>query len=98
MENTRYSLADARNRLSDLVADVETTHKRITITKHGKDAAVLIAPEDLAALLETIELLSQDDSRSEVLRAIRQAERDLEEGRISTIEDLAALIKKRGAH
>ena len=36
-------LADARNRLSELVADVEKTHVRVTITKHGHPAAVLIA-------------------------------------------------------
>ncbi|MFJ9634464.1 type II toxin-antitoxin system Phd/YefM family antitoxin [Streptomyces sp. NPDC101175] len=96
METSRYSLADARNKLSDLVADVESTHKRITITKHGKDAAILIAPEDLEALLETIDLLSRDDSHSEVLRAIRQAEKDLEDGKIRTVDDLANSLKKRG--
>ena len=40
-------LADARNRLSGLVAEVEQTHDRVTITKHGHPAAVLISPDDL---------------------------------------------------
>lgn len=34
-------LADARNRLSEFVADVEKTQARVTITKHGHPAAVL---------------------------------------------------------
>ena len=40
-------LADARNRLSELVSEVEKSHARVTITKHGHPAAVLISPEDL---------------------------------------------------
>jgi prevent-host-death family protein len=46
---TEVSLADARNRLSELITDVETTHARVTVTKHGRPAAVLISPDDLAS-------------------------------------------------
>ncbi|MDA8039291.1 MAG: type II toxin-antitoxin system Phd/YefM family antitoxin [Actinomycetota bacterium] len=51
-------LADARNRLSELVAEVEKTHARATTTKQGHPAAVLVSPEDLAALEETLDILS----------------------------------------
>ena len=40
METT--SLADVRMQLSKYVEDVMTTHERVTITKNGKPAAVLI--------------------------------------------------------
>ncbi|MGH9171970.1 MAG: type II toxin-antitoxin system Phd/YefM family antitoxin [Acidimicrobiales bacterium] len=33
-------LADLGNRLSELVADVEKTHARVTLTKHGHPAPV----------------------------------------------------------
>jgi prevent-host-death family protein len=47
---TEVSLADARNRLSELITDVETTHARVTVTKHGRPAVVLISPDDLDLL------------------------------------------------
>ena len=47
METT--SLADAKNRLSELVSAVEGTWERVTITKNGRPAAVLIAVDDLRA-------------------------------------------------
>jgi antitoxin YefM len=92
----RYSLAETRNKLSDIVSQVETTHERVVVTKHGKDAVFIMAVADVEALEETIDLLSRDDSRSEVLRALRQAEKDLEEGRIRTLDDLSESLKKRG--
>ena len=63
------SLADARNRLSELVADVETTHARLTITKHGHPAAVLISPDDLASLEETLDILSSPGALEEIREA-----------------------------
>lgn len=37
-------LSEARSSLSTLVAQVEATHERITITRNGRPAAVLISP------------------------------------------------------
>ncbi|MGH3617714.1 MAG: type II toxin-antitoxin system Phd/YefM family antitoxin, partial [Pseudonocardiaceae bacterium] len=70
------SLADARNRLSELVADVENTHARVTVTKHGHPAAVLISPDDLASLEETLDILSTPGA----LEEIREAEREIARG------------------
>jgi prevent-host-death family protein len=50
-------LADSPNRLSELVADVEKTHARVTFTRHRHPAAVLMAPEDLASMEETLDIL-----------------------------------------
>jgi len=68
-------LADVRNRLSELVADVEQTHARVTITKHGHPAAVLISPDDLAAIEETLEILSDLRAMAEIREAQAQIER-----------------------
>jgi antitoxin YefM len=68
METT--SLADAKNRLSELVAAVEGTWERILITKNGRPAAVLIAPDDLESLLETLDVLSDP----ETMAAIKEAQ------------------------
>jgi len=95
MTEIRIPLAAARNQLSDLVTRVENNHERIIITKHGADAAMLIAPAEVEGLEETVEILSRDDDRSEVIKALRQAEEDLAEGRIADLDDLVASIRRR---
>lgn len=54
------SLADVRTQLSKYVEDVAATHERVTITKNGKPAAVLISADDLEALEETLFWASRD--------------------------------------
>ncbi len=68
-------LADARNRLSELVADVEQTQERVMITKHGHPAAVLISPDDLASLEETLDVLSDPDALADIREAEAEAGR-----------------------
>lgn len=51
-------LAEVRSRLSEVVDEVEREHARVTITKHGRPAAILISPDDLESLEETLSLLS----------------------------------------
>lgn len=84
-------LADVRNRLSELVAEVEQTHARVTITKHGHPAAVLISPDDLAAIEETLEILS--DARG--MAEIREAEAEIERGEYTSGEEMARVIEER---
>jgi len=84
-------LADARNRLSALVAEVEKTHARVTITKHGHPAAVLVTPEDLASLEETVDILSDP----EALAAIREAEAEYARGDFTSAEEMRRQIEER---
>ena len=84
-------LADARNRLSELVSEVEKSHARVTITKHGHPAAVLISPEDLAAMEETLDILSDPQA----LAAIQAAEAELGRGELTTGEEMARLLEER---
>ena len=53
MSETR-SLVDVKAHLSELVARVGSQHERVTVTVHGRPAAVLVAVDDLEALEETI--------------------------------------------
>ena len=48
-------LAEVKNRLSEVVEQVESQHARVTITKHGRPAAVVISADDLE---ETLRVLS----------------------------------------
>ena len=47
-------LTDAKARLNELVEATALTHERVTITRHGRPAVVLIAVEDLEAMEETL--------------------------------------------
>ena len=87
METT--SLADAKNRLSELVSAVEGTWERVTITKNGRPAAVLIADDDLESLTETLAILSVPEAMS----AIAEAESGT--GELTTGEEMAAIMAKR---
>jgi len=62
-------LAEVKNRLSEVVEDVERTHRRVILTKHGRQAVVLIAVDDLEALEATLEILADPGA----LAAIREA-------------------------
>lgn len=55
-EVTARALADARNHLSEVIEEVNRTHDRVTITRHGEPVAVVMAPADLAELEETLEI------------------------------------------
>jgi antitoxin YefM len=57
MAMTTTSLADAKNRLSEIVAAAETTHERTVVTKNGRPAAVIIGVDDYESLLETLSIL-----------------------------------------
>lgn len=66
---TTTSLADAKARLSAFVEEVRSTHERVVITRNGEPSAVLISPEDLASLEETIAILSDPAAMAELAEA-----------------------------
>lgn len=66
-------LGEVRNRLSEYVSDVERTHARITITRHGHPAAVLISSDELAALEETIEVLRTPGAAASISEGLADA-------------------------
>src|SRR5271168_5167725 len=62
-------LADVRNRLSQVVADVEQTHARATITRYGHPVEVPIAPDDLASPEKTLDVISNPDALGDIREA-----------------------------
>lgn len=73
---TTVPLSEAKNKLSAMVEQAETTHEIVTITRHGRPAAVLMSADDLESLRETIFWLSQPGVRED----IAEARRDVESG------------------
>lgn len=85
-------LRSVRDHLSEFVDRAEREHERFVVTRNGRPAAVLLGYDDLAALEETLDVLSDptalaeihdaDDevTRGEVVRGI-EAVRKLRQGR-----------------
>ncbi|WP_431873731.1 type II toxin-antitoxin system Phd/YefM family antitoxin [Micromonospora marina] len=88
---TILPLTDARNRLSELIEEVTKTHERVEITRHGHPAAVLISADDLAALEETLEVLSSP----EAMRQLAESKAAIEAGDVLDADELATLMAKR---
>lgn len=63
------SLRAVRDHLSEVIARVEHHHERVTVTRNGRAAAVLISPEDLAQLEETIDVLSDPQALADIREA-----------------------------
>lgn len=51
-------LAEAKNRLSEVVDRLEREHGHVIITKHRRPAAVVISVEDLQSLEETLDIMN----------------------------------------
>ncbi|HAC46621.1 MAG TPA: prevent-host-death protein [Chloroflexi bacterium] len=79
-------LADVKNRLSEVVDRVTRQHDRVTITRNGRPVAVLVSPDDLEALEETLSILS--DRRE--LAALGRGLADLDAGRTVSLKKLKA--------
>ena len=56
---TTIPLTEAKTRLNELVEETVTTQERITITRHGRPAVVMISVDDLEAMEETLFWQSQ---------------------------------------
>ena len=62
-------LAEVKAKLSEMVDRMEHTHDRIAVTRNGRPAAVLISPEDLQSLEETLDLLSDSEAGAQLREA-----------------------------
>jgi prevent-host-death family protein len=85
------SVSEAKDKLSTLVESVASTHDAVVITRHGKPAAVLISPDDLDSLQETLAWLSDPHHAVEMA----EAEEDIAEGRMLSLEEVRAQLAKR---
>ena len=86
MSDTTLPLAEIKKRLSEIVDGVEHRHDRVVLTRNGRPAAVILSPEDLEALEQTLDILSDPKS----VRAIRKAEAEIDQGKTFTAEELRA--------
>ena len=86
-------LAEVKAHLSEVVQRVSTQHERVTITVHGRPAAVLISVDDLESLEETIAVLSDAD----LMQQLRESEAERAAGLMESAEDLDRAMQVRRA-
>lgn len=65
----QVTMSEARGHFARLLDSVEQTHDRVGVTRNGAIAAVLINPDDLEALEETVAVLSDPDLRAAIIDA-----------------------------
>ena len=74
---------EAKAHLSELVDRTLREHERFILTRNGVPAAVLVSPEDLESLEETVEIL-QDKA---LLDSIRTSRREAAQGKRLHLKD-----------
>lgn len=62
-------LRTVRDRFSEYVDRVEQHHERVVVTRNGRPAAVLISPDDLASLEETLAVLADQETVQALMAA-----------------------------
>jgi antitoxin YefM len=68
----QMSLADVKNRLSEVVDRLEREHGRVVITKHGHPAAVVMSVEDLESLEETLDMMDNAGLLSDIRQSLTE--------------------------
>jgi antitoxin YefM len=86
------SFTEVRTRLSELLDDVERSHERIEITRQGRVAAVILSPDDLGALEDTLAVMASSELMAQLVESTRQlASRDVLDG-----EELGERVQAKG--
>ena len=89
---TTLPLAEVRANLSRLVDEAVRTHERIEVTRQGRRAAVILSAEDYDSIMETLAVLSDQDT----MREIREAEAEAEAGQVYTLDEVTEEMRAAG--
>lgn len=91
MSDVTLPLAEIKKRLSEIVDGVEQRHDRVLLTRNGRPAAVILSPDDLESLEETLEILSNPKA----MREIRRAESEIDRGKHLSADELRSKYSTR---
>jgi len=85
----QMSLADVKNRLSEVVDRLQKEHGRVVITKHGHPAAVVISLDDLESLEETLDVMDSAALLDDIREALADSDAQVlnKEGALRLITD-----------
>lgn len=79
---TTLPFSEAKAHLSELADKVEREHDRILVTRNGRPSFVLLSPDDLESLEETLEILREP----ELVESLRRSRDDAASGWTSRLE------------
>jgi prevent-host-death family protein len=68
--------SEVKAHLSELADRVERQHDRILVTRNGRPSFVLLSPDDLESLEETLDILKDDELMESLRRSRADAESD----------------------
>lgn len=70
-------LTELRPQLPRIMDGIAKSFDRCVVTRHGKPEAVIMAGEDYASLMETLDVLSD----TKLMKELKSAQADLNQGR-----------------
>ena len=70
-------ITEARDELTSLPDRLSETHETITVTRHGKPVLAILSWDEYEALVETLEIMSDDD----LMKSLRQGMKDIKQGK-----------------
>ncbi|MFC0545469.1 type II toxin-antitoxin system Phd/YefM family antitoxin [Kutzneria chonburiensis] len=84
-------ITEVKARLAELVVQVETQRDRITITRNGKPAAILVSVGEWESINETLDVLADP----EALRDIKESDDAYARGEVYDSSEIAAILRAR---
>jgi prevent-host-death family protein len=85
-------LSAVKARLSELVDKVEQQDDRIVVTRNGRPAAVLVSPDDLESLEETLAVLSD----GALMARLREGDRAAADGDVVALDEMKRRNSRAG--
>ncbi len=79
-------LSEAKTKLSGLVDLVEMSDEEIMITRNGRPAAILISPDELESLKETIAVRADASLMAEIKKGLAALKK--KKAKLYTLEEL----------
>jgi antitoxin YefM len=83
-------LATVKARLSEIIDRISKQQDRVIVTRNGRPAAVLLSPDDLESLEETLTVLSDP----QLLRHLRDGKRAASRGDVMPLQCIRSKRKQ----
>jgi len=80
------SVSEAKMKLSGLIDSVNATDEEVVITKNGRPAAVLVSPEQVESLKETVAVRSDQVLMKEIRQGLKALQ--MKKAKAYTLEEL----------
>ena len=75
--------SEVKAHLSELADRVETQRDRILVTRNGRPSFVLMSPDELESIEETLDILSD----AELVESLRESLQEAAEGKLLRLSD-----------